>query len=143
LNGSRPRDWAPVCDGEGSCQRRLPVGRSPLVYRMLEITEISNSGRRDLFGLFSKHYDDVDLPRFESDFTAKDFALVLEYQGDRWASRRLHLYTLRQARRGGAAAVLAGQHGLVSAARQRGARKAVPYNFKKLVGLTFKSSRTI
>jgi hypothetical protein len=81
LNGSRPGDWAPVCDGEGSCQRRLPVGPSPLVCRMLEITEISNSGRRDLFGLFSKHYDDVDLPRFESDFTANDFALVLEYQG--------------------------------------------------------------
>jgi hypothetical protein len=33
--------------------------------------------------------------------------------------------------------------GWVSAARQRGARKAVPYNFRKLVGLTFKSSRTI
>jgi len=81
LNGRRPGDRAPVCDGEGSYQPRLPVGPSPLVCRILEITEISNSGRSDLFGLFSKHYDDVDLPRFESDFIAKDFALVLEHQG--------------------------------------------------------------
>lgn len=81
MNGSRPGDRAPVCDGEGCYHRRLPVGPSPLVCRNLEITEISKSRRSDLFGLFSKHYDDVDLPRFESDFTAKDFALVLEYRG--------------------------------------------------------------
>jgi len=81
LNGSRLRDRAPVREGDGCYQRRLLVDASLLVCRILEITEISKSELSDLFGLFSKHYDDVDLLRFENDFATKDFALVLEYQG--------------------------------------------------------------
>jgi len=81
LNGSRPGDWAPVCDGEGSCHGGCRSAPHLWCVECSKSQKISNSGRRDLFGLFSKHYDDVDLPRFESDFTANDFALVLEYQG--------------------------------------------------------------
>jgi hypothetical protein len=81
LNGSRSADQASFDDGDCGDQGRLPAGASRLACRILDIAEIPRSVLRDLFGLFSKHYDDVDLRRFESDLGAKDFALVLEDQG--------------------------------------------------------------
>jgi hypothetical protein len=80
LNGRHCNGWA-VTDGSDWSERQLPVDASHLTCRTLQIADIPASARSELFGLFSKHYDDVDLTRFESDFTAKDFALVLEYQG--------------------------------------------------------------
>src|SRR6266849_331964 len=58
---------------------------SRLASSVLPIRSVAQSMRRDMYALFQRHYEDVDLVKFLADFEEKDAVIVLR---DSAGSRR-------------------------------------------------------